>query len=177
MVYFPIEPETGFSSFPAGGEGVPVGRFITNQNDLLSELLKTYIPNSKQLDFLVGYFYFSSFYAIYKEIEDRYVRILAGMEADVTISHIVREYADITQTVTGTSNQKIRQGYYDIVKKIINQADIVDTREGEASIKFFVRSLITEPWRSVKPKTRPTPKCTFLPTAMITAKEATIPAK
>jgi superfamily II DNA or RNA helicase len=63
------------------------------------------------------------------------------MEADVTISHIVREYADITQTGTGTSNQKIRQSYYEIVKKIINQADIADTKEGEASIKFFLEKL------------------------------------
>jgi hypothetical protein len=48
-----------------------MARFITNQDKLLSELLETYIPHSKQLDFLIGYFYFSGFFRIYKEIGER----------------------------------------------------------------------------------------------------------
>ncbi|MDR2343934.1 MAG: hypothetical protein LBD86_05325 [Spirochaetaceae bacterium] len=94
--------------------------FITNQSDLFSELLKTYIPNSKQLDFLVGYFYFSGFYGIYKEIAERDVRIPVGMEADVTVQHAVREYADTVQAGAVPSNLKIRQIFYETTKKIIN---------------------------------------------------------
>jgi len=41
-------------------------RFITNQGKLLAEILETYIPHSKQLGSLVGYF-FSGFYGVYKE--------------------------------------------------------------------------------------------------------------
>jgi superfamily II DNA or RNA helicase len=118
-----------------------VGRFITNQQDLLSELLKTYIPNSKQLDFLVGYFYFSGFYSIYKEIARQQIRILVGMEADVTVSHIIREFADMVQDGKIPSNLKIRQAFYETTKKIINQADIVDSKEGEDAFRFFVEKL------------------------------------
>ncbi|MDR2768693.1 MAG: hypothetical protein LBB82_10260, partial [Treponema sp.] len=104
-------------------------RFITNQSDLLSELLKTYIPNSKRLDFLTGYFYFSGFYSIHREIAGRDLRILVGMEADVTVQHAIREYAD---TVQGpSSNLKTRQAYFETTQKIINQADMADTKEGE----------------------------------------------
>ncbi|MDR2446452.1 MAG: phospholipase D-like domain-containing protein, partial [Treponema sp.] len=114
-------------------------RFITNQSDLLSELLKTYIPNSKRLDFLVGYFYFSGFYSIYREIAGRDLRILIGMEADVTVQHAIREYAD---TVQGpSSNLKTRQAFYETTQKIINQADIADTKEGEDAFRFFVEKL------------------------------------
>jgi superfamily II DNA or RNA helicase len=118
-----------------------VVRFITNQGDLLAELLKTYIPNSKQLDFLTGYFYFSGFYSIYKEIAERNLRILVGMEADLTVSHIIREYADMGQDGKTPSNLKIRQTYYETIKKIINQADITDTKEGEDAFRFFVEKL------------------------------------
>ncbi|MDR1219621.1 MAG: phospholipase D-like domain-containing protein, partial [Treponema sp.] len=120
---------------------IKVTRFITNQQDLLSELLKTYIPNSNRLDFLVGYFYFSGFYSIYKEIADRKLRILVGMEAEVTVSHIIREYADMVQDGKIPSNLKIRQAFYETTKKIINQADMIDTKEGEDAFKFFVEKL------------------------------------
>jgi hypothetical protein len=122
-------------------EGEKVARFITNQTDLLSELLKTYIPNSKELDFLTGYFYFSGYYSIYKEIAGRKLRILVGMEADVTVSYAIREYADMVQDGKIPSNLKIRQNYYETVKKITNQADAIDTKEGEAAFRFFVEKL------------------------------------
>jgi superfamily II DNA or RNA helicase len=118
-----------------------MARFITNQHDLLSELLKIYIPNSNELDFLVGYFYFSGFYSIYKEIAERNLRILVGMEADVTVSHIIREYADMVQDGKIPSSLKIRQTYYETIKKIINQADITDTKEGEDAFRFFIEKL------------------------------------
>ncbi|MDR0628206.1 MAG: phospholipase D-like domain-containing protein, partial [Treponema sp.] len=119
-----------------------MARFITNQKQLLKDLLETYIPGSKQLDFLVGYFYFSGFYSIYKEIAGRNLRILVGMEADVTVSHIIREYADMIQGGNPPSNLKIRQTFYETVKKIINQADITDTKEGEDALRFFVEKLM-----------------------------------
>jgi superfamily II DNA or RNA helicase len=120
-----------------------VARFITNQEKLLSELLGTYIPHSKQLDFLVGYFYFSGFHRIYRAIGERPLRILVGMEADVTVHHAIREYAEAygSNTEGGLSNLKIRQAYYESAKNIINQADITDTKEGEASFKFFIEKL------------------------------------
>jgi superfamily II DNA or RNA helicase len=118
-------------------------RFITNQEKLLSEILETYIPHSKQLDFLVGYFYFSGLYGIYKEIKDKKLRILVGMEADVTVHHVIREWIeqDSGKTVSGQSIQKIQQRYYENTKKIINEADIIDSKEGEASFKFFIDKL------------------------------------
>jgi hypothetical protein len=115
--------------------------FITNQSDLLSELPKTYIPNSKRLDFPVDYFYFSGFYSIYKEIAGRDLRILVGMEADVTVQHAIREYADMVHNGKPSSNLKIRQTFYEIIKKIINQADIADTKEGEDAFRFFTEKL------------------------------------
>jgi superfamily II DNA or RNA helicase len=63
------------------------------------------------------------------------------MEADVTVSHTIREYADIGQDGKIPSNLKIRQSYYETTKKIINQADTTDTKEGEDALRFFVEKL------------------------------------
>ncbi|MDR2729264.1 MAG: phospholipase D-like domain-containing protein, partial [Chitinispirillales bacterium] len=120
-----------------------MARFITNQETLLSELLESYIPNSKQLDFLVGYFYFSGFYGIHKEIKDKKLRILVGMEADVTVHHAVREWIDqdSDKTVSSPSIEKIQQKYHENTRKIINEADVTDTKEGEDSFNFFLEKL------------------------------------
>jgi hypothetical protein len=51
------------------------------------------------------------------------------MEADVTVQHAIREYADTVQGGATFSNLKIRQAFYETTKKIINQADIADNKE------------------------------------------------
>lgn len=58
-------------------------RFITNDGNSLTSTVKSLINTSKQLDFLVGFFYFSGFEQIYKDIKDLPLRILVGMDADV----------------------------------------------------------------------------------------------
>jgi hypothetical protein len=85
-----------------------------NQETFLSDLLKTYIPHSKQLDFLVGYFYFSGFERIYEKINGRKMRILVGMEADVDAYGCIRESVAIdSATNAATSRAAIRSQYYD----------------------------------------------------------------
>ena len=118
-------------------------RFITNQEKLLSELLGDYIPNSKQLDFLVGYFYFSGFYEISKQIKDKNIRILVGMEADVTVNHVIREWIDqdSDKSQMSISILKEQQRYLENITKIINQADVIDTKEGFDSLKYFIEKL------------------------------------
>ncbi|MDR0786230.1 MAG: hypothetical protein LBE74_10215, partial [Treponema sp.] len=91
-----------------------MARFITNQNQLLKDLLETYIPGSRQLDFLVGFFYFSGFTRIYNEIGGRYLRILVGMEADVDVHHAIWETVALDGGQTREqSHLKIRQRYYE----------------------------------------------------------------
>jgi SNF2 family DNA or RNA helicase len=122
--------------------GVKVSRFITNQNQLLKDLLETYIPGSKQLDFLVGFFYFSGFTRIYNEMGERHARILVGMEADVDVHNAIWETAALDGGQTGgQSNLKIRQRYYETLKNLIGRADSLDTRENEKAFRFFIEKL------------------------------------
>ncbi|MDR0472165.1 MAG: phospholipase D-like domain-containing protein, partial [Treponema sp.] len=118
-------------------------RFITNQNTLMSELLNNFIPQCRQLNFLVGYFYFSGFTNIYKELKDKHLRILVGMEADVTVHHRIREWIENSPNpaASGQSILGIQQQYRETTRKIINEADIVDSKDGEESFRFFLEKL------------------------------------
>ncbi|MDR0599657.1 MAG: phospholipase D-like domain-containing protein, partial [Treponema sp.] len=119
-----------------------MSRFITNQNQLFKDLLETYIPHSKQLDFLVGYFFFSGFLGIYKAIGGKKLRILVGMEADVDVRNAIRLSSGIeTAASPAASRLKIRRAWYESQKDIINKADSLDTKDSLDSLKFFLEKL------------------------------------
>jgi superfamily II DNA or RNA helicase len=120
-----------------------LSRFITNQNLLFKELLETYIPRSKQLDFLVGYFFFSGFCGVYKEIADKPLRILVGMDADVDVCNAIRVSASIDpdNRASPASRNKIRQAWYENQKNIISKADSLDTENSFNAFIFFIEKL------------------------------------
>ena len=56
---------------------------ITNVgSNTLSAALKDILPNCDKVDALVGYFYFSGFRDLHKDLRDKKVRILVGMDID-----------------------------------------------------------------------------------------------
>lgn len=68
--------------------------FITNtgNNASLKKRLETLISASKELKFLVGFFYFSGWQEIYKKLEDNQevsLKILVGLQVDKYLSNIV----------------------------------------------------------------------------------------
>ena len=132
-----------------------MARFITNQNRLLKDLLETYIPGSKQLDFLVGFFYFTGFTRIYHEIGRRKLRILVGMEADLDIHQAIRESSSLEngKIEQGQSNLKTRLGYYEALKTIISNADSLDNRDHDKAFRFFIEKLKTGTLEVRKTKT------------------------
>ncbi len=57
-------------------------QFITNQEKLLSDVVNNILPSTQRLYFLVGYFYFSGFQEVYKQVAEKDVRILIGLEVE-----------------------------------------------------------------------------------------------
>lgn len=58
--------------------------FITNQERLLSEIINGILPKSSTVDILVGYFYYSGFELIQEKIADKHLRILVGLDVDMS---------------------------------------------------------------------------------------------
>jgi len=65
--------------------------FITNQEKLLADVVNNILPSSKNLYFLVGYFYFSGFEEIYKNVGDKQVKILVGLEIESNLRRRLKE--------------------------------------------------------------------------------------
>ena len=58
---------------------------ITNTDILMSEIISNILPATSQFDILVGFFYFSGFQWIYKELWDKKLRILIWMDTELKI--------------------------------------------------------------------------------------------
>jgi hypothetical protein len=65
--------------------------FITNQEQLLSEVVNNYLKDSDNLYFLVGFFYFSGFEEIVENIGDKKLKVLVGLEAGKGLMNRVKE--------------------------------------------------------------------------------------
>jgi superfamily II DNA or RNA helicase len=115
------------------------GKLITNQETTLSDLFSSILPKTKDVCFLVGYFYFSGFPELYKNLKDKKLRILVGLDIDVDIMNRVREYEQFEQK--RISKKKDQDNYYTKFVKLFNNTDFFDTEEKQEAFKLFYEKI------------------------------------
>ncbi len=111
------------------------GKLITNQETTLSDLFQNILPRSKEICFLVGYFYFSGFPEFYKNIEKNKLRILIGLDIEVTPLNKVREYEQFERK--RMSKCKDQQDFYKQFVELYNRTNFFDTQEKQEAFKVF----------------------------------------
>lgn len=112
-------------------------KFITNADSLLSEVMNNIIPNTENLYFLVGFFYFSWFQELYKNLEDKYMRVLVGMDIELWIKNTVKEVLHFNQT----PNAVKKQGFIESLKEVINKSDMFDTQVNKEALELFIKKI------------------------------------
>ena len=112
--------------------------FITNQEQLMSQIINQYMGHTQSIDMLVGYFYFSGFKGVYESLVDKKVRILVGMEAQTTIGNKVQEIEADTKNL---SNSQKQNQYLAQLVHVINETDEFDRINSSQSWKIFVQKL------------------------------------
>lgn len=116
--------------------------FITNSGvDNLKGRLIELIEKSKELKFLVGFFYFSGIRELYDSIkinDNVTIKILIGLYVDNT-NYGIMEYAD---TEDNKSDEEKRYRFLNSIKKSLN-SETFDTKEFYEQVKYFVK-LINE---------------------------------
>ena len=117
-----------------------LSQFITNQNNFLSEVVKNILPYSDKLYFLVGYFYFSGFETIYKELENKELKILVGLEIEKDLLNRVREVQWLNQP-SQISRQEIRKKFNHTFVDFFNETDFFDTNERQQAFKLFIEKI------------------------------------
>ncbi|MHB9070487.1 MAG: helicase-related protein [Sedimentisphaerales bacterium] len=111
-------------------------QFITNQNKLLSDVINNILPCSRNLYFLVGYFYFSGFQEIYEKVADKNLKILVGLEVERDLTNKVKEF-EMLQEVN-ISRGQIRDNYYKSLVQLFNDTDFFDTPKKVDAFKLFL---------------------------------------
>ena len=102
---------------------------ITNEEKTVTEIAEKILPMCDEVFFEVGYFYFSGFEQIYKQLKDKKVNIMIGIDYDNTIRDLTR------------SNLAIKEHYFNYVKNDINNTNIIDNQIGQDSYSLFVEKI------------------------------------
>jgi superfamily II DNA or RNA helicase len=111
---------------------------ITNQKKFLSEVINNVLPSSQRLYFLVGYFYFSGFGEIYKNVVDKEMKILVGLDIEKDFFNKVKE-VEIIQDIGGQiSGKRIRDNFNKSLTDFINDTDYFDTPEKQEAFRLFI---------------------------------------
>lgn len=114
-------------------------QFITNEKQLLSEVLEGIFPYSNKLYFLVGFFYFSGFEEIYRNIHDKDLKILVGLDIEKDMINKVKEVELISET--NLSRGDIRSNFNLSLVQIFNETDFFDSPKKEEAFKIFVNKI------------------------------------
>ena len=115
---------------------------IDNTNRTLQEALTNASTFADRIDIAVGYFYFSGFQALVKELKGKKIRILVGLEVDPKLVPHISQYAkegdeDLTRYQPRrqtTSRTALKQNYIDSLVGFMNDSDVFDS---EASIDAY----------------------------------------
>lgn len=112
--------------------------FITNQDKLVKDTINNVLPSSDQLFFLVGYFYFSGFQLLYKNIKpEQKLKILVGMQAESRIS----SYIEFSSSQGFPNAQERRRYWYSSLRDILGHSSEFDNQENYEAFNLFVSKL------------------------------------
>ncbi|MFH1563293.1 MAG: helicase-related protein [Nitrospirota bacterium] len=114
-------------------------KFITNQEELLSEVINNILPSTQKLYVLVGYFYFSGFEAIHNTLEDKEVKILVGLDIEKDLLNKIKEVEFIQDL--NLSRGKIKDNFNKSLVSIFNDTDFFDSQEKQNAFRLFLKKL------------------------------------
>ncbi len=116
-----------------------MAQFITNRKELMANVIKDILPSSSKLSMLVGYFYFSGFNEIYKDVEDKEIRILIGLDIEKNIMNKYREFSLIEDI--NHSRGEIKKNYLNSFTQFFNETDYFDNESKQNAFRLFVEKI------------------------------------
>jgi len=111
-------------------------QIIRNTDTLLSEIIENILPATNSLDIIVGFFYFSWFQRIYKELKDKKIRVLVWMNTEFKIEKSVMSINEVAFK-TSTKWDYIKQ-----IKDIFNKTETLDNLESIEAVEIYINKII-----------------------------------
>ncbi len=112
---------------------------ITNQSKFLKEVFENILPSANNLFFLVGYFFFSGFQVLYKNLGDKHLRILVGMDIELDMQNKIKEFSLLEKVEN--SRGAARDSFYHSLVSLCNDTDFFDHPEKEAAFTLYLEKI------------------------------------
>jgi len=122
---------------------------INNKEKTMLDAVKNALSNSNKIDIAVGYFYFSGFQALAKELENCHIRIIVGLQIDPDLISIINQLSkegnvnlDKYQSRENTKSKiTLKENYIKALVGFINDSDIFDEEKTNDLFDLFLRKL------------------------------------
>lgn len=116
--------------------------FITNSGSKsLAKVIEGILPHkAASLDFLVGYFYFSGIEEIYKNISDKKMRILVGLDMERELLNKTSEL-DFLRRKQQSSRQEIRNEFNSSLIDLFNNTDFFEGKKESEAFKIYYEKI------------------------------------
>ena len=117
--------------------------FITNEKDKnLADRFRVLVKSTKFFDILVGYFYISGFYKIYRSLEKtKKIRILIGISTNKQVIDLIQESKGLEKQNLQFSHSETKKLISDLVtEEMENSKDGTQTEEGIIRFREWLRS-------------------------------------
>jgi SNF2 family DNA or RNA helicase len=115
--------------------------FITNAKERsLKSRIQTLIQHSRELKFLVGFFYFSGWRELYealKERNDLTIKILVGLDTDLRLGQVL----EVAEPDAANASQQELVGRFFASLRTALRDEALDTQEFYEQVAFFLRLL------------------------------------
>lgn len=115
------------------------GKFITNEDSTLSDIINSILPKCDNAYFLVGYFYFSGFAELCEKLKDVNLKVLVGLEVERNIVNSIKEVENFS--IPNKSRGQLREDFYKNLVSIYNNTDFYDSEEQMEKFKLFLEKL------------------------------------
>lgn len=122
---------------------------IDNKTRTLLESLRNALSSADSIDIQVGFFYFSGFHALAKELENIKVRILVGLEVDATlIPDIAQASKEVNEDLTrfqprkaSVSRSDLKTNYIQSLVGFMNYSNVFDDEGSLATFDLFMKKI------------------------------------
>ena len=112
-----------------------------NGENSLAEVISLILPSkAKSMDFLVGYFYFSGIKEIYKNLEDKPMRILVGMDMEHDLLSRTAEFDFFAQSAH-PSRQESKQNFYNSLIRLFSESDYFENEEEAEAFRIYYQKI------------------------------------
>jgi len=113
---------------------------IDNKNKKLSDVINNIMPSTKNLYFRTGYFFFSGYKEIYKNLGNKNLKILVGKEAARDVNGIIQELN--YRSLAEKSKSKVKKEYYDSLVKNFGDANQIDNKDTAEAYLVFKEKIL-----------------------------------